>query len=272
MTSPSPISLQEKKMSQTALTVTDQKTVTFYDSEIIAIRDKTGRVYASITHICDVLGIDPNSQRRRIQRHDVMGEGYQMGKIETPGGPQQMGLIRADYIPLWLTTMRVSMVKEEFQERLLYLQKEAAQVLWEAFQEGRLTADPTFEELLQQESETVEAYRMIQAMLKLARNQIMMEARLDQHEGRLEQLEAKLGDPDRLITPDQASQISQAVKAIAIEIGRNSKRNEFGAVYGELYRKFGITSYKELPTDRFREAMAFLREWYQSLTDQSIPF
>jgi hypothetical protein len=259
-------------MSDSQILIVEQKTVTFYDNDIVAVRDQDGRIFASVSHICNILGINHNSQRRRIQQHNVMAAGYHLGAIDTPGGAQQVGLIRADYIPLWLATLRVSMVKEEYQERLLQLQKEAAQVLWEAFQDGRLTADPTFDELLQQDSEAVEAYKMIRAMLKLARNQVMLEARLDQHEGRLEHLEAQLGDPGRLITPDQASQISQAVKAIAIEIGRGSKRNEFGAVYGELYRRYGITGYKELPAARFTEAMTFLREWYQSLTDHSVPF
>jgi hypothetical protein len=255
-----------------AIIVSEQRSVTFYDGQIAAVRDADGKIYAAINHICDVLDVRPRAQRRRIQEHDLLADGYKLGTIETEGGPQQVALILANYIPLWLATMRVSMVREEYRERLLFLQKQAAQVLWEAFQEGRLTADPTFDDLLQQDSEAVEAYRMIQAMLKLARNQIMMEARLDQHEGRLEELEAKLGDPARHVTSDQASQVSQAVKAIALEIGRKSKRNEFGAVYGELYRKFGITSYKELPSASFADAMAFLREWYQSLTDEAIPF
>ena len=66
-------------------------------------------------------------------------------------------------------------------------------------------------------------------------------------------------------------QISQAVKAVAIVLGKQTKRNEFGAVYGELYRRFEITSYKRLPAARFDEAMGFLTEWHISLTGDS-PF
>jgi len=40
---------------------------------------------------------------------------------------------------------------------------------------------------------------------------------------------------------------------------------------GELYRKYGITSYKQLPAQRFDEAMIFLTEWYNSLTGEE-PF
>jgi hypothetical protein len=52
---------------------------------------------------------------------------------------------------------------------------------------------------------------------------------------------------------------------------RYTGSNQFGAVYGELYRKFGITSYKLLPAHRFEEAMKFLTEWYTTLTGEA-PF
>jgi hypothetical protein len=96
--------------------------------------------------------------------------------------------------------------------------------------------------------------------------------RLDDHEERLEQVEITLGNPDRFITPKQASQISQAVKAVAIVYGKMTKRNEFGPVYGELYRKFDITAYKELPAIKYRAAMDWLTEWYKTLTDEDVPF
>jgi ferritin-like metal-binding protein YciE len=190
----------------------------------------------------------------------------------TPGGRQEMICLPLDFISGFLFGINPSRVKEEVRDRLIRYQRECYKVLAEAFQEGRLTADPVLDELLQTDTEAVQAYKMLQAMVKLARNQIFLEARLDSHtnqltdhEQRLEEIEATLGDPGRQVTPDQASQISQAVKAVAIAQGQKTKRNEFGAVYGELYRKFGITSYKLLPASRFQEAIDFLTEWHQSL-------
>lgn len=43
-------------------------------------------------------------------------------------------------------------------------------------------------------------------------------------------------------------------------------------MYGELYRKFGITGYKQLPARRFQEAMGFLTEWHENVTDSPLPF
>ena len=121
---------------------------------------------------------------------------------------------------------------------------------------------------------------MAQALLQLARQQLLLEARLtshdsrlDAHEDRLEQIESALGDRGRFITPEQASEISQAVKTIATALHKKSGRNEYGAIYGEFYRKFGIPSYRELPARRFDEAIRFLTDWHAEVTgQQGLPF
>ena len=145
-------------------------------------------------------------------------------------------------------------------------------MLSEAFQEGRLTADPAFSSLVAGDSPAAQAYRLAKAMMQLAQNQLLLESRLDQHdtqfqdhEQRIEELEATLGDPKHHVTPAQAMQISQAVKSIALALSRRSGRNEYGGVYGEFYRKFGITSYKLLPANKFEAAMAFLTEWHAQI-------
>lgn len=270
--------MADTSKSRTIETV-EQKTVLFYDDELVAVRGDDRQVYVSLAHMCDVIGIDRRSQVRRIRQHMILGEGYYLGNVETAGGRQQMGLLRVDLVPMWLATLETSRVSDDIEEKLVRYQKEAAKVLWEAFQDGRLSADVEFDELLRQSSsEAVEAYRMLQAMVRIARNQIVLESRieaqntrLDQHEQRLEEVEAALGDPRHHITPDQASRISQAVKAIAMELSKRSGRNEYGGVYGELYRRFSITSYKELPANRYDEAIEWLNEWLQSLISKS-PF
>lgn len=255
-----------------ALVNIEQKTVDFYGDDLTAVHANDGRVYASLRHMCQALDIDMTGQRQRIQRHKVLKNGLGACKMQTPGGAQETYVLRVDLVPLWLTGIRTSMVKDEIRLKLERFQEEAATVLWEAFQEGRLTADSTFDELLETDSDAVQAYKMALAVVKLARNQVLLEGRLDDQEReltavgeRLDQVEATLGQPERYVTQDQASQISQAVKAVAIAQGKKSKRNEFGACYGELYRKYGITSYKMLPANKFEDAMQFLTNWHQSL-------
>jgi len=251
------------------LTVVEQREVTFYDDQLTAVRVDDGRVYVAIRHMCELLGIDTQGQTQRIDRHTILSEGRGVCELHTPGGLQSAIVLRVDLVPLWLSGIRTSAIRDAATRlKLENFQREAAAVLWEAFQDGRLTADPDFELLLQSDSEAVQAYRMAMAVVKLARNQIILESRLDVHEQRLETIEAQLAPPAHAITQSQAMQISQAVKAVAIAQGQQTKRNEFGGVYGELYRKFEITSYKLLPASKFDEAMKFLTEWYGSLTGE----
>ena len=270
---------------ETTLTPVEQRTVDFYGDELLAIRAEDGQVYVSLRHLCEAIGLARQGQVRRIRDHKILAKGYQGGNVLLPpspdgrgGGVQRVGMLRVDLVPLWLSGVRVQAAREEIRAKLERFQEEAAKVLWEAFQEGRLTVDPSFSELLESDSPAAQAYRMARAMMELARNQLLLEARLDMydtrfldHENRLEGIEAVLGAPDRFVTPDQASQISQAVKTVAMKLSKKSGRNEYGGVYGELYRKFGITSYKQLPAAKFDEAMRWLNEWRESI-EGDVPF
>ncbi|MCB0108279.1 MAG: ORF6C domain-containing protein [Caldilineaceae bacterium] len=266
--------------SNRSLQAVEQKTVEFYEDELVAIRASDGHIYVSLRHLCNALGIDAQAQTRRIRRQSVLEKGLQQIPILTPErGEQQAYVIRVDLVPLLLSGISTKAVSEEVRPKLEQFQEEAAKALWEAFQEGRLTADPSFDELLKRASDdVVEAYQIAQAIMKLARNQVVLEVRIDEHGRqledygrRLETIEADMHQEDRYISESQATQISQAIKVIAIALGKQTGRNEFGATWGEFYRKFGIAKYRYLPISRFDEAMAWLNEFYQDLTGES-PF
>lgn len=260
---------------QQTIEVVEQKIVIFYDDELVAMRAEDGHVYVSVRHLCEAIGLGRRGQVRRIQRQAVLAKGHYMGDMMTPKGVRPANWLRVDLVPLWLSGVDASRVRDDIRPKIERFQEEAAKVLWEAFQEGRLTATPSLEEMLRSESPAAQAYKMAMAIAELARNQLLFESRverrIDDHEQRLEHLEAKIDQPTRTISSGQASQISQAVKAIAMELSKRSGRNEYGGVYGELYRRFEITSYKLLPASRFDEAMEFLNEWFGSLTGKT-PF
>ena len=270
-----------------ALTVVEQKEVEFYGDTIVAVRVGEGGVYVPIRPICDLLGVDWSAQRQRLRRDAVLAD-LTMSVVVTTTDiaadsrrPRSSELLALplDYISGFLFGINADRVKPEVRERLIQYQRECYRVLAEAFTEGRLTAEPSFEALLGGASpETAQAYQVARAVLQLARNQVLLEARLrgvlESHEQRLEAVEAQLRlDSTRYVTEEQASQISQAVKAVAVALGKKSGRNEFGGVYGEMYRKFGISGYKMLPARRFEEAMRWLAGWLGEVTGQEgLPF
>lgn len=257
-------------MTEKNLIPIEQKEVYLYDDELIAVRANDGQIYVSVRHLAEALGLTRQSQIRRIERQPILSHGHFKGAMMTPKGKRQANYLRVDLVPLFLTGIDTSRVKEERRSKLERFQHEAAQVLWEAFQEGRLTADPTFDELLATDSPAAQAYKTFQALTKLARSQLILESKVADHEQRLERIEATLGDSGQHILPDEASQISQAVKAVAHAMGGHGKH--YQSVYGELYRREGITSYKLLPKHRFEGVMKWFSSWYQDLTNKDLPF
>lgn len=258
-------------MTDKALQSVEQKTVLFYEDEITAVRLADGAVFVPIRPICDNLGITLAGQRERINRDPVLSAETSSVSVTLTQQAREMICLPLKFIPGWLFGINANRVKPEIRERLIRYQRECYDVLAEAFQEGRLTAEPAIDDLLAADSPAAQAYRIAQAVMVMARQQLLLEGRVTLVEDRLEAIEATLGDPGRQVTPDQASQLSQAVKAVALVLSKASGTNQYGSVYGELYRKFGITSYKLLPAKRFQEAMDWLTEWHASLTG-SEPF
>jgi len=107
--------------------------------------------------------------------------------------------------------------------------------------------------------------------------------------GRLDQAAAVVGSllrrvdaiegvvsPGQVISEAQAAEISTMVKAIATEMATRDKetgakgRNPYQSVFGELYRRFRVSSYHNIPVRRFNDVMAWLRE-YQEAFDRAAP-
>jgi hypothetical protein len=269
-------------MSDKALMPIEQRTVTFYNDEITAVlvaAEQGSSVYIPIRPICDFMGLNWDGQRRRILRDPVLAEEMKGVVVTTTpsatgrgGGPQEMVCLPLKFIPGFLFGINADRVKSDLRDKIIRYQRECYDVLAEAFREGRLTSEPDFSQLLSLDTPAVQAYKAALAVVQLARQQVIIEAQLADHEQRLESIEATLSDSGRFISKEQAMHISQAVKAVALALGKKTGRNEFQGVYGELYRRFRIPSYRELPAHRFNEAMAFLREWYETITDDDVPF
>jgi hypothetical protein len=279
-------------MSQTALQPLEQKTVLFYEDEITAVlvvEDDEQEVYVPVRPICDFLGIDWSSQRRRINRDPVLSE-VTMSVVITATDidaqsrrPQTSSMLclPLDFLNGWLFGVSAQRVKPEFRERVITYQRECYKILADAFQktqEEETAVTPNIAALQQVKA-------LGQALINLAEEQIEQEIRLSQTEQRLDQavvvvgdltkrveaVESQLGDPGRKVTPVQATDVSQAVKAVAMALSKASGRNEYGGVYGELYRRYEVPSYRELPASKYEDVMTWLNDWLQSITSDQ-PF
>jgi hypothetical protein len=62
--------------------------------------------------------------------------------------------------------------------------------------------------------------------------------------------------PGSRITEEQASEVKSAVAAVAA----NSSAT-YQAVFGELHRRFGVTSYKNIRIEHYEAVLDFLENW-----------
>lgn len=265
----------------------EQKTVIFYEDEITAVvvdEDGKQEIYVPLRPICDYLGLAWAGQYQRINRDAVLSEAATSVTVTHTDVGRTMGTKTSDMICLplkylngWLFGVNVGRVKEELRERLIRYQKECYEVLAQAFQSPATRSDAS--------ATLMQVREMGLAIARMAEEQMEFDRRLGIQEGRMDQAAVIVGDlrkrvtsieqqlrPGVTVIDEQASQISQAVKAVAVALGKQTKKNEFGAVYGELYRRWSVSSYKLIPARRFDEVMKWLADWYSSITDEEIPF
>ncbi|HFC11644.1 MAG TPA: hypothetical protein ENJ56_02275, partial [Anaerolineae bacterium] len=255
----------------------------FYGDSIIAVQADDEAIYVPLRPICETLGVAWTGQARKLRNDPVLSDvaasvNISVQVVDGRGHiTSRMLCLPLDYLNGWLFGINANRVKDSVREVLLRYQRDCFKVLADVFGRKQITALPDAE-IETSSSPSAIAYRNALQLANLARQQFMLEKRIESVEeiannntSRLGLIEAKLGDPKAHITLEQATHIAEAVKTMAHELGKRSGRNEYQSIYGELYRRFKIPSYRELPATRFDEAMSWLRSWYESLFGD-VPF
>lgn len=271
-------------MSKDSLVPVEQKTVLFYEDEVTAVRLDRGDILVPIRPICQQLGVDWSAQYRRVQRDPVLNSVLMSVAITTTDidphskRPKTSAMIclPIEYLNGWLFGISANRVKPDIRENLIRYQRECYKVLYDAMQDGRLTINTAFELSDDVVANAEEALAIANALRRLAINQLAMErqqrrntAQLADHAKRIEELETTISSPTRTISNEQAQQVSNSVKAVAMIMSKQTKSNQYGAVYGELYRRYGITEYKLLPLSKFDDCMNWLNEWREQLESET---
>lgn len=180
-------------------------------------------------------------------------------------------MLTLDYLNGWLFGIDVNRVKPEFQERILIYQRECYCILADAFLERNLPSEmsPAYASLAR-------VREMALAIAELASQQMEFERRMTTTESRLDRAAQVVGDMDKRlktverrtapgqpISEEQAAEVSQQVKALAMLLSeKKGGEVHYQAIWGELYRQFGVTSYKLIPQSKYEAVLAFLADWH----------
>lgn len=102
----------------------------------IMATEHDGKPFVPLRPMCDALGLDPDSQRRKLDQAEWASTVIMTVQLANSEQPRQMVMLDADHVPMWLATIQVSRVAEAARPVLIAYQREAATALRDYFYRG----------------------------------------------------------------------------------------------------------------------------------------
>lgn len=258
---------------QTALVPTEIRAIEFYGDQVtgalVQVADEA-QIYIPLRPLCDYLHLDWSSQRKRINRDEVLRDEVRGVVIMTTpqGGRQEMLCLPLDLLPGWLFGITTGkMTDATLREKITRYRRECYRRLWEAFRNDIIAPQPPVPS-----NGAALAYELATAVQSLAREQMELEQRMNNAaqwakdiNKRVTALEVRLPGTDDEISNRQAAEVALSVKNVGYALEQRGVVPGYPRVYAELYRRYSINSYKNLPQSRYDEVLMWLRSWYDEI-------
>jgi hypothetical protein len=248
----------------------------FYAEDILAwLGSDPNRSYVPIAELCAALGLSAPKEERRLRGHSVLSAGARRLPIETDTGDVLMLCLRVELLPLWLVTLDSGQVSDpDGRARLELFQREAASTLWQTARPQGFDSGDVLLPTRHSQSQAEQAYVGTMAMATLARQQMMVERQLD-GVGAEEEGDDQGADPwarrAGSLDDPSAARLAQTARRVAHALAERTRRNEYFGVFSGLYRNFGISSYRRMPSGRLYEALEWLERWYGDMMGEPEP-
>ncbi len=264
----------------------EERDVDFYGDSITALlvpSEPEPDIYVPLRPICDYLGLNWSGQLQRLRRDDILGEALRFVCVmhtNPQGGDPNVLCLPLEYLPGWLFGITTSRIRPELQPKVTQYRRECFRVLWRAFQTDALAAlgqrEITHAPRSGGTANLVQIRELGLAVAQMAEQQLALEHRVSEHDGRLDRAATVIKEvqrkltvvedqmtPSTYITDGQAAEIANLVRAIAKELAeRDKSKNHYQSVFGELYRRFRVSTYKHVRQEQFAAVLSFLDEWH----------
>ncbi|HEX6292905.1 MAG TPA: phage antirepressor N-terminal domain-containing protein [Herpetosiphonaceae bacterium] len=244
----------------------EERTVDFSSDPITAVLvpgDSQPDIYVPIRPLCAYLGLAWSGQYERLKRDPVRDESLRFVRVtrtHSSGGDPNVLCLPREYLPGWRCGINVSRVRPELQEKSTRYRRAWFRVLWRAFQADALNALGQRDERMGTTTDLVSVRDMGLAIVQMAEQQRALEQRVTEHDGRLDRAATVIKEvqrrltsvddplvPSAAISDGQAAGIAARVKAITKALSeRDQSKNHAQGVFGELYRRFRVTTYQHM--------------------------
>lgn len=258
------------------LAAQEQREVAFYDDRVVAVLIPSGTdepaVFVPIRPICDQLGLSWPAQFERIKRDPVLSEvsqGVRVTRTPAQGGEQEMLCLPIEYLNGWLFGISASRIRAELRDKVIRYQRECYLVLWEAFRPellgtvaGRTSVETASDDLyhIRLGVDGILDYLWRRHQHDEVMRRLLEMTRLDVHEV------GGLVEDGSALTARQRQTIYQLALELVALLGQlaeitNDTQNPFPLVFGGLKKRFGVSTYREIARDQYRNAHEYLTHW-----------
>lgn len=238
----------------------ETKKIPFEGSELLGIKDDSGKLWLAIRNVCYDLGFSDGQTRRQVEnaRKDiVLSKGIAILRYPSKGGEQETLCVVEDYVTLWLAKISLTPTMRrnnpEGVQKLVLYQLKAAKTLHEAF----FGTEEQKQELLNDLGLTGKIEGM-QVQINA------MENILDEQSEMLNKMVENM-----TLSTRQQQKLYKAAKDRINKLldgahGTKYKcysKSYFINMWNELKERFGCSSYKDLNPLYYNEAFDFIAEW-----------
>lgn len=221
-------------------------------------------VLLPIRRICQVLGLDPREQLRRIRAHDVLLLGLREIRMPFEGQLRVVYAIHQRYLAFWLATIVPSEVEETMRAKLRQYQEELVDLLNTLYSPDLSTnlpapADPTVAELTRQMSALLIELRVTRETIR-AQQQATSEKQdhVAELSGIVDTLQQQMGVYVP-IAPAQQEFIARSIRGLAKRYERKTGKEIFAQLFAEFTKTMRTPSYDKLPAKQYDEAVAWIQ-------------
>lgn len=238
----------------------ETKKIPFEGSELLGIKDDSGKLWLAIRNVCYDLGFSDGQTRRQVEnaRKDiVLSKGIAILRYPSKGGEQETLCVVEDYVTLWLAKISLTPTMRrnnpEGVQKLVLYQLKAAKTLHEAF--------------FGTEEQKQEFFNDLGLKGRIEGMQVQINAMEDLLGEQTEMLN-KMVENMTLSTRQQQKLYKAAKDRInkLLDGAHGTKykcysKSYFINMWNELKERFGCSSYKDLNPMYYNEAFDFIAEW-----------
>jgi len=296
------MSEQERDKARALVPIDERRVLLMEGDEVLAVRAEDGTIYLPLRPVCESLGLSYRPQRRRIQRDPALEEGVREIRLETGGGRQATPCLRLSVVPYWLSTVEVSRVRPDLQDKLLVYKRWVIDKVFEAFQREtgigqEIATAPATPAMRDDETLSLAHIRdMALAIAAFAEQQIafaaqqqaqdrridvldeghgQLSARLDRAAGvvgglvrSVKALEQRLA-PGNVLSEEQAAEVSDRVKTVAEALTARdvaagaAPRDWYGSIYRTLYKRYNVAGYRRIRQEQYADVLSWLDDFHR---------